>query len=1192
VLSAAFSVTAAILIPAPAAAENLKADISVNTSAGYARIVFNFSDDVESSVRLANNVLVITFKKPVDVSVDRLATSSDYISAARRDPDGGGVRFALKQKVRVNSMVAGERLFVDLLPESWTSAPPSLPQEVVEDLSRRVREAERELKQQKAAEQQAAIPVDRVHVSTQPTFTRYTFEIPELTAVKTDRSDTRLTLTFGVPIKFDLTDAKLVGPQLVSAVDTKVIDTTTTVSFAFVGKVDARTFREDNSYVVDVLTPNSTAQIEGNPQRAPPMRPPEIATRPAADAMTPEVNGAVATPRSELSPARPPERMEAKAETQTPVPEQRDAKPPVPAAAKAPVVAANVAELPPPEPAKATAPPAVKPKAEAEAKAKAVNGAMPNAPETVAAKGVALVTRRVGDTIKLAFAFPEPVSAAIFTRTDVLWAVFDTTTPIAPGAGSEAMRSAPTIEMRDGFQIVRLKLDRPRLVSAVSEGATWTIEIADTATHPSQSLAVLRTMTMDRQASIQIPLEDAKAIHRITDPEVGDELSVITALGPARGVLKSQDFVDFRTLATTHGLLVQPLADDLAIDVSPDRVRIGRPTGLTLTSSSPNGRRGGMLRPSMFDTQQWGFDRQAEFLKRVDTLVNTMAKAPESRRNAARMDLARFYFARDMYPEAKAVLDFALAEERPTPEDTTGLVMRGVAQIMMDRPEDGLRDINSPMVGNQNDAPLWRALANAKEKKWAEAREGLRAADSAIASLPVELQRNIMIEAIHASVEVRDFAKAESQLDELESLGPTEGLEGLPVLQGRIREGLGQNAEALDYYRAAAASNDRIMSAQGRMREIALQYRLGDMPRNDVIVALETLTAIWRGDETEAEALKVLAHLYIEDGRYREAFNLMRIAVKAHPDSEITRQIQDDAAAAFDVLFLGGKGDALPPIEALSLFYDFRELTPIGRRGDEMIRRLADRLISVDLLDQAAELLQHQIDHRLQGAARAQVATRLAVVNLLNRKPERALQVLKATRVAGLSEDLRTQRVMLEARALSDVGRRGLAADIVQNLPGPEAARLRSDILWAGKQYRESAEQIEKLYSYRWKEWTPLTDVERRDILRAAISYALADDTLGLQRFREKFGPMMAQGADRKAFDMATSPISNTRPEFQEVVKSIAGVDTLDQFIRDMRTRFPDAAASSGQDKPESPQSRVSLPETSTTGSVRALAAK
>ena len=120
----------------------------------------------------------------------------------------------------------------------------------------------------------------------------------------------------------------------------------------------------------------------------------------------------------------------------------------------------------------------------------------------------------------------------------------------------------------------------------------------------------------------------------------------------------------------------------------------------------------------------------------------------------------------------------------------------------------------------------------------------------------------------------------------------------------------------------------------------------------------------------------------------------------AHPNSDYTRKIQDEAAVTFETLFLGGKADALPPVEALGMFYDFRDLTPIGRRGDEMIRRLTDRLVSVDLLDQAAELLQHQVDHRLQGAARAQVATRLAVIYLMNRKPDRALATLQTTRTA------------------------------------------------------------------------------------------------------------------------------------------------------------------------------------------------
>ena len=76
-----------------------------------------------------------------------------------------------------------------------------------------------------------------------------------------------------------------------------------------------------------------------------------------------------------------------------------------------------------------------------------------------------------------------------------------------------------------------------------------------------------------------IPFEEPRQLHRLTDPDVGDTLLVVTALGPARGFLKAQDFVEFRALASTHGVVIQPLADDLSAEVAPDKIVIGRPGG-------------------------------------------------------------------------------------------------------------------------------------------------------------------------------------------------------------------------------------------------------------------------------------------------------------------------------------------------------------------------------------------------------------------------------------------------------------------------------------------------------------------------------------------------------------------------------------------------------------------------------------
>jgi tetratricopeptide (TPR) repeat protein len=607
---------------------------------------------------------------------------------------------------------------------------------------------------------------------------------------------------------------------------------------------------------------------------------------------------------------------------------------------------------------------------------------------------------------------------------------------------------------------------------------------------------------------------------------------------------------------------IEPLADDVTMELVPDKIVIGRPGGLTLSTSLQTLLRGKGLRPVMFDSQIWGLNREGSYLEWQSHLTAAAAAAPESKRMTPRLDLARFYLARDMYPEAKGVLDVALTDDRPAPEGVSAKVLRAVAEIMMNRPESALKDLADPSVGDQHDAPLWRALAHARQGKWEEARAGFKTMEATIATLPIELQRVALKDEMRSAIEVKDFASASTELDDFETIGVPHDMEPvIAVLMGRLAEGLGRLEDALAAYRTAADSWDRPAAAQGRLRETVLRYELGDLKRDDVISTLETLTTIWRGDETEIESLKILAHLYTEEGRYRDAFYVMRSAMAARPDSDMTRQIQDEAAQTFDSLFLAGKGDAMPAIDALALFYDFRELTPIGSRGDEMIRRLADRLVSVDLLDQAADLLQYQVDHRLQGAARAQVATRLAVIYLMNRKADRALATLRATRTADLSAELRNQRLLLEARALSDLGRHDLALEVIANIEGREAIRLRSDILWSARRWAESAEQIELMYADRYKDFQPLSEIERQDLLRAEIGYALGEDTLGLGRLRGRYAAKMAATPDARAFDIVSAPLGTSGAEFGAIAHAAASVDTLDGFLRDMKARYPESGA-------------------------------
>ncbi len=1233
VLLPAFLLLAAALACAPARADMLPGKVTTSTDHGFARMVFKFDRPVPARVSLTWPIMIIHFGKPVDVSVDRLNEGApSFISAARRDPDGTAVRIALVRQVRYHVIPAGERLFIDLLPENWSGLLPGLPQDVIDQLARRADEADKLIDRARRATDKALAHPIRVKVATQPTFTRYVFDLKTKTHVDPERGEGTYTLHFDQPIKWDLGDALADLPPTVKMIDTTHTDRSAAVRFKLSNDPSVRTFRAGSSFAVDIghagvaaqqALADGAAELAARGSDAPAITPPETvpaeAAEPAAAPKSaaplaaagngdapPMVDMAAPGAPPGAKPAPPPSPrimvQEHHAATSSPPavkptmkPAMKEAKanPPMaqPAMAEPDAVKPDGVHhesrhaAPPARAARAPAPPSPKPlepiasrSAKASSHAPASKLSADKAPHHTAAKQDAAAQtpapnpnapvvaglHRDGQTLEIEFPFAVPTPAAVFRRDDTLWMVFDNPAKIDLGKLSAdsggAIRSATVSRSEDGAAVVRVRLRRPRLISVDRDGPAWTVTIADTVTTPSHPLTITRAMVGHDRANLVVPFPHPGKLHELHDREVGDRLLVLTGLGPVRGFLRARDFVELDVLASRQGMVVKPIADDVTGKVGSDNVIFTRPGGLALSAAmNPEQQSTASFRVTTFDNQLWSLDRSGNYFRRESKLIQMAAAAPPGRRKIARLNLARFYLARHMSAEAMGVLNVAYADHG---DDVTGSVLKSVANIMLDRPKAALKDLSQPQVGNQLNAPIWRAIAYARQGKWTEAHKLFANVQTTVAALPLELQRMALIEALHAAVEVRDFGQAERLANLLDGLGVPDAMKPeLEVLVGRLDQGLGRNNDALVKFEAAADLPVRPAAAQGRLYDIELRHKLGQMTDKQAVAALEMLTTVWRGDATEAEGLRLLAHLYTKEAHYREAFHVMRVALLAHPNSDLTRKIQDEAASTFESLFLSHKGDTLPPIEALGLFYDYRELTPIGRRGDEMIRRLADRLVAVDLLGQAAKLLQHQVDYRLEGAARAQVATKLAVIYLKDHKPARALATLQSTRTAQLNSDLRDQRLLLQARALSDLGRYDLALQLIKDVKGRQAMRLRADILWGGHRWRKAAEEIELLYGHRWQDFRPLNANERFDILRAAIGYALADEPLSLRRFRDKYAAKMDSGPDGHAFDVVTAPIGTSNAEFRAVATRLASLDTLDAFLADMRKSYPGSNA-------------------------------
>ena len=506
----------------------------------------------------------------------------------------------------------------------------------------------------------------------------------------------------------------------------------------------------------------------------------------------------------------------------------------------------------------------------------------------------------------------------MFRRADTVWLVFDSLKPIdiepIRSRNASIVAEVSEVPLEKG-RAIRIRLNRPQMPSLTGEdqaGANWTLAFTETMQTPTQPLTAIRNITDPAFANVTVPLPTPGVPHRLVDPDAGDTIVVVTALPPVRGFIKQQDFVELSLLESIHGVAVRPNSDDISVEVASDKIILSRPGGLTLSSADIGAERAPTAVRPIFDVGEWRKNRTENFIARENVLVAAAAALEPYHRTPARIDLARFYLSRGMYPEAKGILDLALENPRPGPEEPLVLMVHAVASILTGRPELGLKDLANPAIGTNNDSQLWKALGYARQGKWAEAREKFKNVEFAITSLPIELQRIVIMEAMRASLEVRDYSGAAKRGSDLEVVGiPPDLKPAISVLRGRVAEALGHDKDAQNQYRIAVESTDRAAAAEAKLLDIMLRQRRDEVSQADALRELETLSVTWRGDAIEVKTLQMMARIYADAGRYGESFAAARTGTRLQPNSEPSRQAQDTAAALFAQLFLGPKGDDL-----------------------------------------------------------------------------------------------------------------------------------------------------------------------------------------------------------------------------------------------------------------------------------------
>ena len=1111
---AALAIAAGLDAPAFGAGATLRGEAM---PAGFGRLSLAFGEPVQTRIQTSNGVLIVSFGSPVQVDVAKVARElPNYVSVARVDPDGRGMRFALTQPYKVNLIEAGDRAFIDLLPQSWTGVMPGPPADALAALTERLRQAEAKAKQ---AARDPAPSVLGLRAASLPTLERLIFQAPPGTKLTHSLADGALKLGFDRAMNVEAPTIRNALPEQVKLAALESGADKVGLTLTIPKDWQARSFNDETGLVVDLLRPGapnalSLADLEKLQPGAAPVTPAPAAAKP------PEAKPGQPQAATQTQPATQP------AATQ-------------PAAAPAQVAAAPAVPEPPPGP----------------------------------------VSISAGET-RLDFRFPRRTGAAAFLDAGMMTLVFDTRDTIDPARLNGLLPkliTESTVTREGRATLVRLRLAGQPLARFFDDGTGWTLDLGENAGKPSVPIEPLRGTDDRNQTMLAVPMPGLTGVHWLESGPGGLPAAIATATGPVRLTPKPYQFVEFGLLQTAQGLVVQPRADDIVVREGTGQVRIGRSGGLTVSLDIPGPARQSEAEPAakqseppLLDPELWEKLRQGNLRESARNLMLDVTDVSRGRKSQARLALTRFYAANGLMPEASGPLDAMMADDPTTRDKREALFLKGVIAAGMHRNPQALAAFEAAPIKDDAEAGLWRALIEQRLGRNAQAMVGFRRGEAALDRYPADLQAEFREAMTRAALATQEIGVADQQVQLINDLprGSFDG-ERLALLQARLNDVSGRPEAAMKGYKALFEAKSRPVAAEAQLLAVKLSHarQNGDLSADEAIARLETVSVIWRGGQLEMESLAELGRLYADQQRWRDAFTVARRANETFADDPLTRRMHDETAQRFAELFGGEKLGNLPRIEALALFYDFKEFLPIGRRGDEITRLLADRLVELDLLDQAGEILRYQMERRLTGAARSTVAARLAMVELMNGKPAEALRGLASTRLVELPADVKRARLLLEAKALSDLSRTDQALEMLEGENGSEVDRLRADINWTGRRWREAGEAYERLLAESWRSDAALTDGERADAMRSAVAYVMAGETLSLDRLRSKFAPKMASSVDARTFAFITTANRTRAGDIREIARATAGSNTVSEFLKAYRERYP--ALSSAMRSPQ-----------------------
>jgi hypothetical protein len=1086
--------------------------LSFKEASGYARITAKWGDGDEAapkiSARVSNQVLIITFPEKVTINLDKLKEGlPSWAAVTFMDPDGMTARIGLKQAPRLAVSTSVDLTAIDLIQESASAAPPKLVSPLV---ARRAAEAE--------AKRIAAIPPPppqdplEVRGSQSGDSSRVAFYWPSKVGYKVvAQGEGMLKIQFARRAKPDLAYLHISPPPNLADFQGENTDRGYVATITSKDKLPIKHFRDGDVLIIDITKPAPPAEAPP-PAKPAPAKPQQAAAKDSAILLA------------------PPKQLQQKDEEQ---------------AAEAATPAA-----PPP---------------------KNVLGG----PERVTdmssvwrdpAPRDGIVNVKVAplaNGLELQVPFAAPAPAAVFARGSAVWAVFAANadlkvdqTQLPAGYRVRTMRAK-------NATLLRLEIPKGLTVSAVMDESVWTVRLAPSALKPERFLSPVRRPGENGRARIETMLIGATGLVWFEDPVIGDQIAAAVSYGPASASPTPRDFVEASLPATAHGLVVAPKSDDVQVTVEGERVVVSMGSGAQTVpeAASDPGPARIAANPAFIDFAAWGAAHGGVYFDELTRLESAAAALDPATPPgaAAALDLARFYLGHNQSFEALGVLNMAAIDRPEIAQDSTFLGLRGAANYLAGRLKAADDDLSRGPLRGDASASLWRAMVATDRGEWERALEFFRAGEKQINAYASARAAQFAAAWAEAALKTNDFDTARRQGGIAAASADRETKEhGQLILANLKAEIEGPAAAYAEFQRLSKKALEPI-AVRAELKRLEAGVTAGKMTANEAAAELEGLRYRWRGDEVEMSTVGILADQYMRVGRFRDALLLAQSTALRDASAPGARELRIKLSEYFRRLFLNGEADRLDPIQAVALFYEFDDnLMPIGPDGDQMVRKLAQRLVAFDLLEPASALLQYQVDNRIRGVGKSVVAVDLATIYLWDKRPDKALSAINTTRQPSLPKDLALERRLLEAAAYRDLGRYDHTIELVEPLEGAEAKSLLADAYWRNRKWPEAMQALRAMLPAAGQAQKKDADL----VFKTAIAARMAKDAGMLAQLRS-YSAAMEGSSSKASFDLITSQTDVSGAALSEAVRRLADAPRVDAFAAAMKQRFEAAKTAS-----------------------------